>query len=190
MGARIYTRPDMLSPPADAQPAQITLEKPCRAPHGARLAQITRTKKVMGWVADGNTWGPKKLDRFFAYCGQEEGQSREERENYYSVVAAGGVCVGIVGVHPIAHDPSQLGAPSLTVFISAPFAGRGIGPKAIGAALAEYWGHHPGRDVLIDVRADNIPMQRVAEKMGFGAVEGAYEFGGRAYTRFVARGRR
>ena len=128
----------------DETPAPpIALVQPKKAEHGPELRDITKLPEVMDWVANGQTWNARKLEKFFQYCAAEAVQPDAERENYYHVVEESGRCVGIVGIHPITYDRQARGKAFLTIFLSPQVCGRGAGAKAIADALADYWSRHP-----------------------------------------------
>lgn len=181
----------------------VTLAPLDEAAHGAEIRAITAIPSVMKWVADGQLWSAAKYRRFFQYCAAEEKQDPGERVNFYSAVLEGpsaeeATCVGVVGIHPIEHDQTARGRPSLTIFLSPDVCGRGVGTRAIRAALDDYWARKGvtatdavsdsvtnSVSVTIDVRADNYAMLRVAEKMGL-ARTGSPRIAGRNYRRFEA----
>jgi RimJ/RimL family protein N-acetyltransferase len=179
-------------PPAEAEPAAkadappVALVPPRMEEHGAELRDIVKSPQMMTWIANGQTWSARKLEKFFEYCAEEETQPDAERENYYHVVTETGRCVGVVGIHPITYDRQARGKVFLTIFLSPLVSGRGVGTKAIAGALADYWARYPDATVYVDIRTDNFPMLRVAEKL---ALErgGEHRIGRKSYFRFAAR---
>jgi RimJ/RimL family protein N-acetyltransferase len=167
-------------------PPPVALVPPMMVNHGAELRDIVKLPQVMTWVAKGQTWRKQNLEKFFVYCAEEETQPDAERENYYHVVTETGRCVGVVGIHPITYDRRARGKVFLIIFLSPLVSGRGVGTKAIAGALADYWARYPDATVYVDIRTDNFPMLRVAEKLALKRV-GAHRIGRKSYFRFAAR---
>jgi RimJ/RimL family protein N-acetyltransferase len=177
------------APPEDKKASalpQISLVPPRLADHGAELRAIVSQPSVMSWVADGRVWDARRLERFFDHCATEEAQDVAGRENYYHVVMASGRCVGVVGIHPATYDIRERGNGFLTIFLSPHVSGRGVGPQAVADALADYWAHRPNAVVYVDIRTDNSPMLRVAEKLALTRCK-AHRIRQKLYYRFAAR---
>jgi len=161
----------------------VVLVPPNRAAHENELRAITRDPNVMKWVANGQVWSEAKLQRFFQYCEEEEHQGPSERKNYYHAVTVNGTCVGVVGIHPVRYDPGSTTLSALTIFLSSGILGRGVGTRVVQAALQAYDAIYPDIGVVIDIRASNSPMKRVAEKVGFVHTK-SLEISGRDYCRY------
>lgn len=164
----------------------VHITPPDRPAHFAALRDITSHGPVMSWVANGRTWDAKKLDRFFRYCADEALQTPQERKNYYYAIVVDGACAGVVGIHPIHYDSQARGHPALTIFVAPAAAGKGVGTRAVQAALDVFRTIHPNRAVLLDIRVDNAPMIRVAEKLGLTPDKRRFKIGAQLYSRFIA----